>query len=156
MQNVLIDDRRIHVDFSQSVSKLHNAWIHDRSGRLGAGGFGGFGGSLRRKEQYRSSDVHAYQTDKYELLMDDSAQPKQDIERTMDRNDSNRRHRDSDRRRNSRDRHRRDSASRRNSKDRHRRDSDRHYRSDYYEIDRSGSRNRRRSSRSPRPRDTKY
>jgi len=27
MDNVLIDDRRIHVDFSQSVSKLHGAWL---------------------------------------------------------------------------------------------------------------------------------
>jgi peptidyl-prolyl cis-trans isomerase-like 4 len=27
MENVLIDDRRIHVDFSQSVSKLHLEWI---------------------------------------------------------------------------------------------------------------------------------
>jgi peptidyl-prolyl cis-trans isomerase-like 4 len=27
MENVLIDDRRIHVDFSQSVSKLHFEWV---------------------------------------------------------------------------------------------------------------------------------
>ncbi|KAJ1963020.1 Peptidyl-prolyl cis-trans isomerase-like 4 [Dimargaris xerosporica] len=27
MDNVLIDDRRIHVDFSQSVSKLHQQWV---------------------------------------------------------------------------------------------------------------------------------
>ena len=26
MDNVLIDDRRIHVDFSQSVSRLHGEW----------------------------------------------------------------------------------------------------------------------------------
>jgi len=26
MENVLIDDRRIHVDFSQSVAKLWNSW----------------------------------------------------------------------------------------------------------------------------------
>lgn len=32
MDNVLIDDRRIHVDFSQSVSKLHNDWIYQRTG----------------------------------------------------------------------------------------------------------------------------
>ncbi|GAA5903421.1 hypothetical protein JCM6882_006544 [Rhodosporidiobolus microsporus] len=32
MDNVLIDDRRIHVDFSQSVSKLHNSWVFDRTG----------------------------------------------------------------------------------------------------------------------------
>ncbi|KAI3617890.1 hypothetical protein CBS9595_003799 [Malassezia furfur] len=33
MQNVLIDDRRIWVDFSQSVSKLHNVWVKQRMGR---------------------------------------------------------------------------------------------------------------------------
>ena len=32
MDNVLIDDRRIHVDFSQSVSKLHNDWVYQRTG----------------------------------------------------------------------------------------------------------------------------
>ncbi|GAA5821084.1 hypothetical protein JCM10212_001142, partial [Sporobolomyces blumeae] len=32
MDNVLVDDRRIHVDFSQSVSKLHNSWVYDRTG----------------------------------------------------------------------------------------------------------------------------
>ncbi|KAI5477422.1 hypothetical protein MNV49_006414 [Pseudohyphozyma bogoriensis] len=34
MDNVLVDDRRIHVDFSQSVSKLHNSWVFDRTGML--------------------------------------------------------------------------------------------------------------------------
>ncbi|WFC95724.1 peptidylprolyl isomerase [Malassezia brasiliensis] len=33
MQNVLIDDRRIWVDFSQSVSKLHNVWVKQRMGK---------------------------------------------------------------------------------------------------------------------------
>jgi peptidyl-prolyl cis-trans isomerase-like 4 len=32
MDNVLVDDRRIHVDFSQSVSKLHNSWVFDKTG----------------------------------------------------------------------------------------------------------------------------
>ncbi|GAA6006944.1 PPIL4 family peptidylprolyl isomerase [Rhodotorula paludigena] len=32
MDNVLIDDRRIHVDFSQSVTKLHNSWVFNRTG----------------------------------------------------------------------------------------------------------------------------
>ena len=35
MQNVLIDDRRIWVDFSQSVSKLHNVWVKQRTGGRG-------------------------------------------------------------------------------------------------------------------------
>ncbi|PVU91384.1 hypothetical protein BB561_004416 [Smittium simulii] len=38
MENVLIDDRRIHVDFSQSVSKLHGEWV---KGRLSKPGFTG-------------------------------------------------------------------------------------------------------------------
>ncbi|CAH7672210.1 peptidylprolyl isomerase [Phakopsora pachyrhizi] len=33
MDGVLIDDRRIHVDFSQSVSKLHSDWLSKRRGR---------------------------------------------------------------------------------------------------------------------------
>ena len=33
MQNVLIDDRRIWVDFSQSVSKLHGVWNKQRAKR---------------------------------------------------------------------------------------------------------------------------
>ncbi|GAA5971448.1 hypothetical protein JCM11641_008355 [Rhodosporidiobolus odoratus] len=32
MDNVLIDDRRIHVDFSQSVSKLHNSYVFNKTG----------------------------------------------------------------------------------------------------------------------------
>ncbi|GAA5849722.1 hypothetical protein JCM9279_001993 [Rhodotorula babjevae] len=32
MDNVLVDDRRIHVDFSQSVDKLHNSWVFQRTG----------------------------------------------------------------------------------------------------------------------------
>ncbi|GAA5924382.1 PPIL4 family peptidylprolyl isomerase [Sporobolomyces koalae] len=32
MDNVLVDDRRIHVDFSQSVSKLHNSYVFNKTG----------------------------------------------------------------------------------------------------------------------------
>lgn len=32
MDNVLIDDRRVKVDFSQSVSKLHRQWVNKRRG----------------------------------------------------------------------------------------------------------------------------
>ncbi|KAF9157595.1 Peptidyl-prolyl cis-trans isomerase cyp6 [Actinomortierella ambigua] len=34
MNKVLIDDRRIHVDFSQSVSKLHKDWMVKRMGNM--------------------------------------------------------------------------------------------------------------------------
>lgn len=33
MQNVVVDDRRIHVDFSQSVSKLHHNWLQKRTSK---------------------------------------------------------------------------------------------------------------------------
>ncbi|KAH3140036.1 hypothetical protein LV164_007097 [Aspergillus fumigatus] len=56
MQGVLIDDHRIHVDFSQSVSKLSESWrnatISKRSQR---GGFGGVA-ELEKKRQYRATD----------------------------------------------------------------------------------------------------
>ncbi|KAK3824472.1 MAG: cyclophilin-like domain-containing protein [Linnemannia elongata] len=38
MNNVLIDDRRIHVDFSQSVSKLHKDWMIKKVGAKKGGG----------------------------------------------------------------------------------------------------------------------
>ncbi|KJZ73830.1 hypothetical protein HIM_06723 [Hirsutella minnesotensis 3608] len=45
MQGVLIDDRRIHVDFSQSVSRLSDVWRNDtnskRRANAGRGGWGG-------------------------------------------------------------------------------------------------------------------
>ncbi|KAI1501333.1 cyclophilin-like domain-containing protein [Biscogniauxia marginata] len=61
MQGVLIDDRRIHVDFSQSVSKLADVWRGGenakRKGR--AGGGGGWGGvrDLEKWRKYREEDV---------------------------------------------------------------------------------------------------
>lgn len=62
MQGVLIDDRRIHVDFSQSVSKLSDSWRSDtnakrrrRAGGAGGGGPGGGGGwgGVRELEKWR-------------------------------------------------------------------------------------------------------
>ncbi|ORY39873.1 cyclophilin-like protein [Rhizoclosmatium globosum] len=56
MDNVLIDDRRIHVDFSQSVSKLHaDVLMGKRRGLVEEEEFGGAG--LRRRRQYRNEDV---------------------------------------------------------------------------------------------------
>ena len=52
MDNVLIDDRRIHVDFSQSVSHLHQQFLFNKKGG------GGFGGSetLVKRTKYRDGD----------------------------------------------------------------------------------------------------
>ncbi|KAL4875488.1 peptidyl-prolyl cis-trans isomerase-like 4 [Aspergillus karnatakaensis] len=70
MQGVLIDDHRIHVDFSQSVSKLSDSWrdatITKRSGQKG--GFGGVA-DLERKRQYRASENARERAD-YNMVFD--------------------------------------------------------------------------------------
>ncbi|KAF5601997.1 peptidyl-prolyl cis-trans isomerase-like 4 [Fusarium pseudocircinatum] len=57
MQDVLIDDRRIHVDFSQSVSKLSDVWRKDTNTKRRAtahrGGWGGVD-ELEKRRQYRN------------------------------------------------------------------------------------------------------
>lgn len=57
MQGVLIDDHRIHVDFSQSVSKLSDTWRDATNKRRKQHG-GGFGGieNLERKRHYRDEE----------------------------------------------------------------------------------------------------
>lgn len=57
MQGVLIDDHRIHVDFSQSVSKLSTEWRNTTNSKT-ARSRGGFGGieSLEKRRQYRGAD----------------------------------------------------------------------------------------------------
>lgn len=57
MQGVLIDDRRIHVDFSQSVSKLSDVWRNDTNDKRRANASrGGWGGvkDLEKRRQYRN------------------------------------------------------------------------------------------------------
>ncbi|KAE8351885.1 peptidyl-prolyl cis-trans isomerase-like 4 [Aspergillus coremiiformis] len=71
MQGVLIDDHRIHVDFSQSVSKLSESWrnatISKRSGQRG--GFGGVA-SLEKKRHYRASDNTRKEDNEYAMVFD--------------------------------------------------------------------------------------
>ncbi|KAL9066427.1 MAG: hypothetical protein Q9161_007566 [Pseudevernia consocians] len=57
MQGVLIDDHRIHVDFSQSVSRLSDKWRTATNSKraLNGGGFGGIAG-LEKKRQFRAID----------------------------------------------------------------------------------------------------
>ncbi|KAL9620464.1 MAG: hypothetical protein Q9160_005049 [Pyrenula sp. 1 TL-2023] len=57
MEGVLIDDHRIHVDFSQSVSRLLNLWRTPGDSRHArqTGGFGGIS-SLEKRSQYRESE----------------------------------------------------------------------------------------------------
>jgi peptidyl-prolyl cis-trans isomerase-like 4 len=82
MQNVLIDDRRIHVDFSQSVSKLSGLWRQEmeqkrRGGRNGhsrhAGGWGGVQ-ELEKRRKYREEEDHRDDDDddaRYDLVYSD-------------------------------------------------------------------------------------
>lgn len=66
MQDVLIDDHRIKVDFSQSVSK-YAAEIR-RSSHAPRGGFGGVD-SLQRRQQYRN-DRHGTRDKTYDYVFD--------------------------------------------------------------------------------------
>jgi peptidyl-prolyl cis-trans isomerase-like 4 len=72
MQGVLIDDHRIHVDFSQSVSKLSDTWrtATNSKRRMGGGGFGGVSG-LERKRQYREGDYSSGRRDRYGMVYDE-------------------------------------------------------------------------------------
>ncbi|EAQ85586.1 hypothetical protein CHGG_06839 [Chaetomium globosum CBS 148.51] len=62
MDSVLIDDRRIHVDFSQSVSRLSDVWRNETNtkrksaARRGGGGWGGVK-ELEKRRQYRNQDL---------------------------------------------------------------------------------------------------
>ncbi|KAH8171247.1 cyclophilin type peptidyl-prolyl cis-trans isomerase/CLD domain-containing protein [Sarocladium implicatum] len=59
MQGVLIDDRRIHVDFSQSVSKLSDVWRDATNNKRRKGASrGGWGGvkELEKRRQYRNEE----------------------------------------------------------------------------------------------------
>ncbi|KAJ5376310.1 hypothetical protein N7509_013196 [Penicillium cosmopolitanum] len=131
MQGVLIDDHRIHVDFSQSVSKLSESWRNATvTKRRHRGGFGGVD-DLEQKRQYRETeDAPTYEDDEsYNMLFDKSRKnkdqasnqalkPAQPLHRN-DRDRSPRRERDR-----SRDRYRRRSNSRSPRRD-SRRDRDR-------------------------------
>lgn len=71
MQDVLIDDRRIHVDFSQSVSKLSDVWRSGenakRSRRHGGGGWGGIKG-LEKWRKYRVEEDRRGDGDDYGMV----------------------------------------------------------------------------------------
>ena len=72
MQGVLIDDHRIHVDFSQSVSKLSDTWRDktNQKRRQGGGGFGGVSG-LEKKRQYKAADYEGGRRDRYGMVHDE-------------------------------------------------------------------------------------
>lgn len=77
MQGVLIDDRRIHVDFSQSVSRLSEMWRSEtnqkRKKRATNGNRGGWGGvdELEKWRKYREEDDAPQQSDNYKMVHGD-------------------------------------------------------------------------------------
>lgn len=85
MQGVLIDDHRIHVDFSQSVSKLSDTW-RDATNSKRANRSGGFGGiaSLEKKRHYREGEGRARDERGYRMVFD-----KDDIRRHKDSEPTN-------------------------------------------------------------------
>ncbi|KAI4165887.1 MAG: hypothetical protein LQ342_000318 [Letrouitia transgressa] len=79
MQGVLIDDHRIHVDFSQSVSKLSDTWRTATNSKRAKQG-GGFGGvaNLEKRRQYRAeANTKSQRSSKYDMMLD-----KDDIRRS--------------------------------------------------------------------------
>lgn len=78
MQGVLIDDHRIHVDFSQSVSRLSDKWRTATNSKRAqhGGGFGGIAG-LEKKRQFRAIDRKADEDRKrsngYAMVIDKDA-----------------------------------------------------------------------------------
>lgn len=77
MQGVLIDDRRIHVDFSQSVSRLSETWRNDanqkRRKRAAGGGRGGWGGvdELEKWRKYREEEDAPLRGEGYRMVHGD-------------------------------------------------------------------------------------
>ncbi|KZS94429.1 cyclophilin-like protein [Sistotremastrum niveocremeum HHB9708] len=136
MQNVLIDDRRIWVDFSQSVARLNNSWsnnpIMGSRGKKGAGGFGGRE-DLEETQRYRVDNDRRSGGDDYGLVFEEPAEdrrhkrkrsPSREKDRSRHAPESRRRTRTPDR-----DRDRRESDRRRSRSPRRRdydRDRDRH------------------------------
>ena len=126
MQGVLIDDHRIHVDFSQSVSKLSADWRNTTNSKT-ARSRGGFGGieSLEKRRQYRGSESGRERGDSYDYVFD-----KEDRRRRE-------RHEDSKR-----------ESQRYRSRSRSPRRTDRYEKDDYDHRDRSHDERRHRRSRS--------
>lgn len=87
MQGVLIDDHRIHVDFSQSVSKIADEWRSNTNSKT-ARSRGGFGGidSLQKRKQYRDGGREGGSGRHYDYVFD-----KHDKSRRDGDHDSNRR-----------------------------------------------------------------
>lgn len=128
MQNVLVDDRRIWVDFSQSVARLNNKWSNDVAmGPRGARKAGGFAGREDLEETRRYREGGHRERGGYDMVFD---VPNDRPRRKRSRSKSPRRDREKERRRSPRrdterddyrDRDRRRSSRDRSERERHRR-----------------------------------
>ncbi|EMC98936.1 hypothetical protein BAUCODRAFT_65867 [Baudoinia panamericana UAMH 10762] len=92
MQGVLIDDHRIHVDFSQSVSKLSKEWRSTTNSKT-ARSRGGFGGidSLEKRRQYRGVDGGRDVDDEYDYIFDNDERRRARNRMDTDSKDTSRR-----------------------------------------------------------------
>ncbi|KAI6811650.1 Peptidyl-prolyl cis-trans isomerase-like [Hortaea werneckii] len=139
MQGVLIDDHRIHVDFSQSVSRLSKEWRSTTNSKTvrSRGGFGGID-SLEKRKQYRGEGDRD-RGSKYDYV--------------FDKNERRRGEGRSDERERSRERRRPRSRSRSPPRrERHGRDRDYDDRRGDRHRERRRSRDRYRDERDHRPR----
>ncbi|ODQ52449.1 cyclophilin-like protein [Saitoella complicata NRRL Y-17804] len=164
MQGVLIDDRRIHVDFGQSLNGGRGvdwgAWY----GREGNPGMGDIGGDAKRgSDDRRGHDNRRYEDERRGSTAHSSSRREERDDRekrresaSRDRRDSRRgRERSPDRRDRDREsrRERSRSRDRRSRDDKRDRDRSRDHRDDDKDRRRERSRERRRESSRDRPRD---
>jgi peptidyl-prolyl cis-trans isomerase-like 4 len=126
MQEVLIDDHRILVDFSQSVSKLSGIWRDGENAKRSRKVKGGWGGvdNLEAKKQYRDEVERV--VDKGNMMFDRRQNGGDGGEKKRERSRSPRREKKRERER-SRGRDRDDRPRHRNDRDRDR-DRDHHRR----------------------------
>lgn len=100
MQNVLVDDRRIWVDFSQSVARMNTHWSNDiKLGPRGKRGGDGFAGrvDLEKTRKYREEDSGRHRSDDYGMVFDVPSHHDQRREyrnRSPGRDERSRRHRE--------------------------------------------------------------
>lgn len=149
MQGVLIDDHRIHVDFSQSVSKLADSWRDTTTSKTARrkGGFGGVAG-LEKKTQYRDDSARdgARRGDRYGYVFDKTDRRRGHGDESGERSGrskSPRREKEASRRERSRDRYPESSSRRDGSRERYRDDRRKDRGGDGYRDDRGGDRHYR-------------
>ncbi|KAL6705954.1 Peptidyl-prolyl cis-trans isomerase-like 4 [Coniothyrium glycines] len=155
MDGVLIDDHRIHVDFSQSVLKIADDWrdvTNQKRRRAAGGGFGGID-NLEKKRQYREGGRQIASDSVVDNLVVDREISRESTQRPRDGDRDRDRRRDDGRRRERRDDYHDDKFKRHRSRSPRRDRARDHGGFDDRRRDRSRSLNRHRDSRRDRSRD---